>query len=265
MTYTTYEQSVADGQPVELYRFAQGINRWLYTSGQAPVDYLSETYQPLTLARGAIEQANEIHRNGIEITLPRDCPVAALFIAAPPEGIVSVTIYRKHLGDTEFITYWKGRVTAARFSGSVVQLKCEPIATSLKRVGLRARYQLLCRHVLYSASCGALRESYRVDGTVASVSGTQLTVAAAAGQANGYFVAGMLSSAAGLRMITAHAGSSLTLAAPLISLKVGDAVSLFAGCDHTTAQCAGRFNNLDNFGGFPFIPVKNPFAGDAIV
>ena len=83
MTYTTYEQSVADGQPVELYRFAQGISRWLYTSGQAPVDYLSETYQPLTLARGAIEQANEIHRNGIEITLPRDCPVATLFIAAP--------------------------------------------------------------------------------------------------------------------------------------------------------------------------------------
>jgi uncharacterized phage protein (TIGR02218 family) len=265
MSYTTVERSVAEGSPIELYHFAQGTRRWRYTSSQAAVEYLSETYSPLSLTRGAIEQANEIHRNGLEITLPRDCPLGTLFLAAPPEGIVSVTIYRRHLPDPEFITYWKGRVSAARFSGSVLQLKCEPIATSMKRVGLRARYQLLYRHVLYSASCGALRERFRVDGLVAGVSGTQVTVVAAAGQANGYFTAGMLSSPVGLRMITAHNGSSLTLVAPLMGLAVGDAVSLFAGCDHSMGQCASRFDNLDQFGGFPFIPVKNPFTGDAIV
>ncbi len=265
MTYTTYEQSVADGSPVELYRFAQGTRRWCYTSSQAPLKYLSETYSPLSLTRGAIEQSNEIHRNGLDITLPRDCPLGTLFLAAPPVGIVSVTIYRRHLADTEFITYWKGRVSAARFAGWTGQLKCQPIATSLKRVGLRARYQLLCRPVLYSASCGAQRERFRVDGVVASVSGTQVTVAAAAGQADGYFTAGMLSAGVGLRMITAHTGPGLTLAAPLIGLAVGDAVSLFAGCDHSMGQCANRFENLDHFGGFPFIPVKNPFTGDAIV
>jgi uncharacterized phage protein (TIGR02218 family) len=229
------------------------------------VDHLSETYVPRTLTRGAIEQANETHRTGLEITLPRDDPLGTLFLAAPPEGIVSVTLYRRHRADPEFITYWKGRVSAARFSGATVQLKCEPIATSLKRVGLRARYQLLCRHVLYSPSCGVLRERYRVDGVVASISGTQVMVATASGRANGYFTAGMLSGSAGLRMITAHSGSSLTLAAPLIGLAVGDAVSLFAGCDHSLGQCASRFDNLDQFGGFPFIPVKNPFTGDAIV
>jgi uncharacterized phage protein (TIGR02218 family) len=265
VTYTSYEQSVAEGSPIELYRFAQGTSRWRYTSGQIPVEYLSETYAPRSLTRSAIEQANEIHRNGIEITLPRDDSLGTLFLAAPPEGIVSVTIYRRHRADPEFITYWKGRVSAARFSGATLQLKCEPIATSLKRVGLRARYQLLCRHVLYSPSCGVLRERFRVDGVVSSVSGTLVTVAAAAGQANGYFTAGMLSANAGLRMITAHSGPSLTLAAPLIGLAVGDTVSLFAGCDHSMGQCASRFDNLDQFGGFPFIPVKNPFTGDAVV
>jgi hypothetical protein len=58
------------------------------------VDHLSETYAPRTLTRGAIEQANEIHRTGLEITLPRDDPLGTLFLAAPPEGIVSVTLYR---------------------------------------------------------------------------------------------------------------------------------------------------------------------------
>ena len=45
---------------------------------------------------------------------------------------------------------------ASRLSGAEATLKCEPIASSLKRPGLRARYQLLCRHVLYSSGCGAL-------------------------------------------------------------------------------------------------------------
>jgi GH24 family phage-related lysozyme (muramidase) len=34
VTYTTVEQSVADGSPIELYRFAQGTRRWCYTSSQ---------------------------------------------------------------------------------------------------------------------------------------------------------------------------------------------------------------------------------------
>ena len=39
----------------------------------------------------------------------------------------------------------------------------------------------------------------------------------------------------------------------------------FAGCDRTFATCQSKFGNSLNFGGFPWIPVKNPFAGDSIV
>ena len=229
------------------------------------MDYQSETYQPATISRNGLEQGNELGRLGVEIRVPRDLPVAGLFLAAPPEGVVSITLYRHHAGDNEFITYWKGRVASSRLSGSEATLKCEPIATSLKRPGLRARYQLLCRHVLYGSGCGALKDSFRVDGTVAAVTGITVQVAAAADREDGYFVGGMLTTAAGARMIVAHSGIVLTLVAPLIGLSAGDTVQLYAGCDHSLNHCAARFNNLDNFGGFPFIPVKNPFSGDAIV
>lgn len=265
MTYLTRETSPHDGQPEELYRFVQGTSRWLYTSAQAPVDYLSETYRPAAIERGTLEQATELSRGSLEVRIPRDLPLARLFIAAPPEGVVSITLYRRHVGDSEFITYWKGRVTGSRLSGSTMALQCEPIATSLKRPGLRARYQLLCRHVLYDSGCGALRDSFRVDGSVSAVTGASVQVAVAAGKPDGYFVGGMLATAQGGRMIVAHVGIDLTLAAPLPALAAGDPVRLYAGCDHTTDHCNDRFNNLDNFGGFPFIPVKNPFSGDAIV
>ncbi|BCO30117.1 hypothetical protein TspCOW1_02200 [Thiohalobacter sp. COW1] len=265
MTYQTLEQSAHDGEPQELYRFAQGTQRWLYTSGQVAVDYQSETYQPATISRGRLEQGNELARLGVEIRMPRDLAVASLFIAAPPEGVVSLTLYRRHAGDPEFITYWKGRVAGSRLSGAEATLKCEPIASSLKRPGLRACYQLLCRHVLYSSGCGALKDSFRVDGTVAAVTGVTVQVAIAASQPDGYFVGGMLATPTGARMIVAHTGVDLTLVAPMLGLAAGDAVQLYAGCDHTMNHCSSRFANLDNFGGFPFIPVKNPFTGDAVV
>ena len=48
-------------------------------------------------------------------------------------------------------------------------------------------------------------------------------------------------------------------------LKAGDAFEAYPGCDHTLATCAAKFGNQLNYGGFPYIPVKNPFTGDAIV
>lgn len=266
MSYAGQENSVAAGRPVELYRFALGPQRWTFTSGQTAVVYQSETYTPVSVKRSGIEQGTEINRASMDITLPRDNPLAALFIASPPEGVLSVTLYRYHATDAanETIVLWKGRVSGARLSGSELTVKCEPLATSLKRTGLRARYQLLCRHALYSPGCGALKEAFRTDGTVASISGTSVQVAAAGTQPDGYFVAGILAAASAQQMIVGHTGSTLTLIAPMPTLVAGAAVRLYAGCDRSVAVCRDRFGNIANYGGFPFIPTKNPFAGDGI-
>lgn len=267
MSYQGIESSTASGRPVELYEFALGAKRWRFTSGQEAVSYFSQTYAPAALQRGGIEQGTELNRAGLSIRVFRDNPVAALFVAQPPDGIVSVTILRRHLTDPaqEWITLWKGRVVGCRFSGSTAELSCEPVATSLKRTGLRARYSLLCRHPLYSAGCGASKESVRVDGTVAAVAGASVQVAAAGSRPDGYFVAGMLATNDGARMIVGHAGATLTLSAPFPGLVVGMTVRLYPGCQKTTADCAGKFSNIVNFGGFPAIPAKNPFSGDAVM
>ncbi|MCE5420249.1 MAG: phage BR0599 family protein [Acidithiobacillus sp.] len=265
MSYPARENSVSSAQPVELYRFAFGPRRWTYTSGQSEVQYQSESYVPVSIKRSNIEQGNDINRAGLAITLPRDHPLADLYLASPPEGVVSVTIYRFHVGDAETIVWWKGRVGGISFSGAELLLKCEPVASSLKRHGLRAHYQLLCRHALYSDGCGARKEAYRVDGSVAAVQGVYVQVAAAAGRPDGYFVCGMLQTNEGSRMIVHHQGIHLTLVAPMPSLAAGKVLRLYAGCDHALATCKDRFANLANYGGFPFIPTKNPFTGDAIV
>ena len=57
-------------------------------------------------------------------------------------------------------------------------------------------------------------------------------------------------------------GSGLTLIYPA-PLTPGETVSLYPGCDHTLQTCHGRFNNAENFGGFPWIPRRNPFNESA--
>jgi len=62
------------------------------------------------------------------------------------------------------------------------------------------------------------------------------------------------------RSIVSHTGDQLELASPLLKqLQPGTRVSLFRGCDGARSTCASAFNNVKLFGGYPYIPIKNPF------
>ena len=55
--------------------------------------------------------------------------------------------------------------------------------------------------------------------------------------------------------IVASAGASVTLRAePALEVKAGDLVELIEGCDKSLATCAGRFGNVANFRGEPYLP-----------
>lgn len=50
-------------------------------------------------------------------------------------------------------------------------------------------------------------------------------------------------------------------------IAMGDSFQIFAGCDKTSSACRSKFDNLENFRGFPFIPgddwaVAFPIKGD---
>ncbi|MBQ3675664.1 MAG: phage BR0599 family protein, partial [Campylobacter sp.] len=55
-----------------------------------------------------------------------------------------------------------------------------------------------------------------------------------------------------------HKGDKITLMFPLKSLSTADLVYVYAGCDKTIKMCRDKFNNSINYGGFPFVPSKNP-------
>ena len=68
------------------------------------------------------------------------------------------------------------------------------------------------------------------------------------------------------RMVLTHVDDDLTMLLPFPFSAVGLDVDVFAGCDHTTTDCDTKFfttefpsSNIPNYGGFPFVPLRNIF------
>ncbi len=226
-------------------------------------------------------QTSEIERGRLELTWPLSHPFARRFLAPLGNTPVTLTIFRGHeqvLGET--VAHWKGRVVGAEVEGVRILLNCESVFSTLRRAGVRAKYQRLCRHALYGRGCGLDIGFHWQTGTVTAVSGNALTIPEAAGQPDGWFRGGVLRFGAQLGFITGHVGTTLTLsrpmpelaaalAAPEVDPETDDPLPVVAdiapGCDLRASTCAAKFGNLANFGGFPEIPGRNPFGGSSIV
>jgi uncharacterized phage protein (TIGR02218 family) len=286
MTYASVEASAAEGRPYFLYQFVEGEQVWRFTSradvwisaGSGGTEIL---WEPAAVAHGDVVQTSEIERGRLELTWPVSHPFARRFLAPLGNTPVTLTIFRGHeqvLGET--VAHWKGRVVGAEVEGSRILLTCESVFGTLRRAGVRAKYQRLCRHALYGRGCGLDIALSWLTGTVTAMSGNAVTIPEAAGQPGGWFRGGVLRYGAQLGFITGHAGALLTLSRPMPELAAalsapeidpdtGGPLPVFVdiapGCDLRAATCAAKFGNLPNFGGFPEIPGRNPFGGGSIV
>lgn len=270
MTYNAAETGMQSGAPVELYDFSRGAFHWYYTSSDSDVQFDSRLWKAATLQRTGIEQSQEQARNSIQITTSRAMEVADLWRVSPPSDVIGLTIRRFHVGDNDPALIWVGRVLNVQWSGSQATIHCEPVSTSIARTGLRRNYQRACPHVLYSAACGVPKASEVIAATITAAAGVVISAPEFDAQPDGFFSGGFVEweVEAGnyeRRFVTQHVGDDLTLSTAIgNSLIAGMSVSAYPGCDHTLSTCHSKFNNRANYGGFPFIPRKNPHGGSSI-
>ncbi|RBP03798.1 putative phage protein (TIGR02218 family) [Roseiarcus fermentans] len=115
-----------------------------------------------------------------------------------------------------------------------------------------------CIHSLYDAGCGVPRGTFGASGTAASGSNASTVVwsGAVAGHRGGSLVWTSGANANVRSTVkSVSAGASLGLMYPLpFAPTVGDAFTVYYGCDHTQSTCQNVFGNLANFRGFPYVP-----------
>lgn len=272
MTYNLIETSMQDARPIELYEYQRGTQFWRYTSADQNISFDSASYQAVpAMKRSNIEASTERARNALKIEAPRDWDIAEQYRTYPPSEPITLTVREFHDGDAEAVVVWVGRITSVEWEGSKATVIHEPVSSSLKRPGLRRLYQRQCPHVLYGTACGVSEEAYAINSTVQTISadGLELSMSGTGEFASQYFAGGVarLSLGSGQferRMITISGSGLIVLGKPFAALAVGLQLRLSPGCDHTLTTCNTKFGNVANYGGFPFIPQKNPFGGDPI-
>jgi len=174
MTYQSAEDSVASGQPVELYDIAMGITHWRLTSSGEDKTYATHTYTSAPCKRNEIEKTEEVQKDSVEVTLPRGHAIGLLCVRSVPDEEITLTLYRGH--PPFYITYFKGFLTYIEFDEeNIATCTFEPRSSDLPFVGGRRRAMRLCGHLLYGYRCGVNREAYGLSGTIDSISGLTIT------------------------------------------------------------------------------------------
>jgi hypothetical protein len=224
-------------------------------------------------------QEKEMNRQNINLTLPFDNELSQLYFRDVPDVVASVTLFRfeqeSESSEPEVLVYWKGRLAGFRATNQEVVFNCESVFTSMRRTGNRARYSVQCRHALYGEGCGVDKEDFGIPATVVSINnldvnitfGTPPSTSNLEVDANGdpiitgqYFVGGMMRFGDVYRHIVNQGDGFVRLWREMPDLEVGSVVTVYPGCQRDLATCKERFSNTENFGGFPWLPTRNPFS-----
>ena len=261
----------------DLYRIVIGTRVWTLTSGDEEVEYASgtggalELYVPVPMGRSGVTIKAEMTKASVEVRIPLGHELAVLLLGSWLETICSLTVFRRRPSGVS--VHWKGRLTSTLPDDTLVKLAFESIYTSMRRPGLRARFQKSCRHPLYGRGCTLNADDFAQAATLDAITNRTLTVPEAALEVDGFFSGGMVKAPDGaLAYVTAHVGDQLELNRVSASLTVpfaadgpGMAITIYPGCDHAYVTCETKFANDDNYGGFDYIPSKNPMGGQSIV
>lgn len=267
------------GQPIHLFRFALGPLEWRFTNAEMAVVVEGDEYAPASISRGPIRETAERAKNVVTITMPYalnpatpDKPATQdfgdIWRPYPPSDRVFITCMAMHRGDADVAVEWMGHVAQPEFTDTTLKLTCEPTLARRRAKGGGRRVQRACELALYGqglGQCNLPKEPFAVPATVTAMNGLLLTapgLAASAFQLEGGFIEWTLPS--GLverRTIMSHAGAVIELDYSAAALVPDLEFIAYPGCPHTWAACSAR-NNTDHYGGFPYLPTKNPWSGD---
>lgn len=266
MSLDARETSRAEGAPTRLYKFDLGGLEVGHTDGETDFFWNGLTYEAVPISHGDIVSSGGTKQSSVEVVMAASAPLAVRLRGFPLSAVLGVTIFQGHPEDGEFLAAFVGRVSSRSVKGAKVHFACEGAGASMQRTGLRRHYQYGCPHVLYGPQCRADKSRATTQVVVASVNGPIVTLPTDWVPLNlkpkhrmGLFAWTDGDGLNEVRTILRVDGDELLLSGTADTLLPGFEAQVSWGCDHTLAgDCRTLHLNAPNFGGQPFIPLKNP-------
>ena len=278
MTFEAREESIDQGLPASLFLFEWGSepdNIFAYTDVDQPITYNGIQYRPTVIGRAKMESSGGLDNKTLQIDITPNAGIIQFYRDREPSQVVKMTIRQGHVGDpdAEFLVVWTGRVIGVEQKSRFARINGEPIATSMRRPGLRRHYQYGCPWALYSTECGANQAAARVLAAVQVVGKNVIEFnsgwegARPKAKFAGGFIQwtnaddGSLETRTILSVSIGGGGEGrdrLALNGRTNGLEESQVVNLYLGCNHQMSDCQALHDNIVNFGGQPWIPQENP-------
>ena len=268
--------------PIELFEFKVSgaySATYQYTSSEQDYVEFGNTWSAIPIGRSSIQTNGSVVRDNIKISFAIDNPLIQEFLKVTPDYLILLTVYTVRPSGA-FVAY-KGRLAALSADVDRIDMTFESLYTTLKQTGLRENYQRSCRFMLYdketSRGCQVNKHFYRQVLTVSAMDNFTMTVDSPVPDPK-YFEGGMVQhddyikatvQARGILEV-ADTKYKLTSRWPWLVQALLDSptgtvdLAFYPGCDRSLDMCKTRFDNAKNFGGFPYIPTKNPFSGNKL-
>jgi|GEM_PF-673356 len=251
----------------ELYHIwtEDGGYDWRYTSGDISIVYNGDTYVPATIKRSIVQYDTSLEVTALSLDVGRlENPIMEYLSLSPLKTTwLSVMKVHRNSNPITAMVIFIGQIKSVSFKGPQAKVACVGFEYVLKQSVPIGKFQKACNHSVFNDKCGLNQVSFETETAVTvSVNGLTLTSSDFALEDDGYFARGFVTFNNGghieRRMITQHSGSDIKLRFKFPDLISTDTIKAYPGCDQRETTCENKFDNIDNFQGFIFIPVDNP-------
>ena len=235
---------------------------WYFTSADSDDSYDGNTYVATCMGRGNIELKREIEKQKIEIEFPISNEFAKNWLIDSNYYFLDVQILEKESSTVRQI--WEGRLVSVAISGKKFKLEFESIFTALARYGLKRIYQRSCPHTLYNRGCNLNINDFEILAAISDINKLICTISTS--KDDHFYTHGLLKYGDEFVSIRSQIGNQFELTRLLPGMEAELAslgyviIHIFPGCNKSKVTCLEKFDNLVNYGGYPYILNKNPFG-----
>lgn len=244
-----------------------------YTTWESSLNVLGDVFLsgPPSFERTAIEEQLGMDVSTIEVMIQANLSnvvSGAPVLQAIGQGLWDGAAFR--IGRLFMDSSGNQIGTLIRFAGVVGPV--DELTRSYAKITVNAGTQFLtmqlppvimqpnCIHTLFDAGCTLVKANFAESNTVQGGSTVNKIISLSA-KADGYYDNGQILFTSGpnnglLKAVKQYFAQEFFFNSPLpFAPNAGDAFTAYPGDDKTQATCTNKFNNLANFGGFPYVPV----------
>lgn len=240
----------------ELYKITLGNQNYYYTSNDSDIIFNNQTYKAVSIYR------HELSRDSLfdnaKIVCNFDLEPINLYKDFNPSISVFVTIM-----NTQEFQLFNGRIVNVEFNlnNGNATIFLSAVGGLLKANIPFRTYSKECDFSLFGTGCEVNKANFSVtlaNNFTISQNGLSIISDKLKEYENGFFSGGYVKYLNQHSYISNHTNDTIIIMFPLKNLHENDVIIVYAGCDKLIETCKNKFNNSKNYGGFPFIPSKNP-------